>query len=147
MGKINFMACDEKKKPLFLVSSCLVGLASRYDGCSKKNGECLKFLEDKIWLPVCPEQLGGLATPRPAAVLVGGDGAAVLNGTAHVVTRDGIDVSTPFIIGAEQVLTIARQQGICGMCLKARSPSCAVYGQQGVTAALLARHGFSLYEF
>ncbi|MBU0681784.1 MAG: DUF523 domain-containing protein [Proteobacteria bacterium] len=141
------MDCDEKKKPRFLVSSCLVGLASRYDGCSKENAECLQFLGDKVWLPVCPEQLGGLATPRPAAVLVGGDGAAVLSGAAHVVTRDGIDVSTQFIKGAEQVLSIARQQGICGICLKARSPSCAVSGQQGVTAALLVRHGFSLYEF
>lgn len=147
MGKSNFMRCEGKKKALFLVSSCLVGLATRYDGQTKKNDECLHFLQGKLWLPICPEQLGGLTTPRPAADIVGGDGGAVLDGTARVVTKEGIDVSAQFIRGARQVVTIARQQDVCGVCLKARSPSCAVHGQQGVTAALLSRLGFSLYEF
>lgn len=132
---------------VFLVSSCLVGLATRYDGRSKPNAECLQFLAGKTWLPVCPEQLGGLATPRPAADLVGGDGMAVLAGTARVVTIGGVDVSAQFVAGARQVLALARQQGACAVCLKARSPSCAVSGPQGVTAALLASHGFRLYEF
>lgn len=130
-----------------MVSSCLIGLATRYDGQIKKNDECLKFLKDKIWLPVCPEQLGGLSTPRLAADIVGGDGNAVLDDIARVVTTDGRDVSVQFVVGAQQVLAVARQQDIGGVCLKARSPSCAVNGQQGVTAALLARHGFTLYEF
>ncbi len=144
---MNFMSCKDKKRALFLVSSCLLGLATRYDGQSKTFRACLRFLEGKIWLPVCPEQLGGLSTPRPAADIVGGDGGAVLDGKAQVLTRDGIDVTSKFIAGAKQVLAIAKQQEICGICLKARSPSCAVHGQQGVTAALLARHGFTLYEF
>lgn len=141
------MESDQNKTALFLVSACLVGLATRYDGQIKRNEACLKFLEGKIWLPVCPEQLGGLATPRSAADMVGGDGNAVLDGRARVVTRAGMDVSLPFIAGAQQVLAIARQQRIDGVCLKAGSPSCAVHGQQGVTAALLARHGFCLYQF
>lgn len=141
------MAVNSPEKTLFLVSSCLVGLATRYDGCSKPNAECLQFLAGKNWLPVCPEQLGGLATPRPAADLVGGDGVAVLAGTARVVTSGGIDVSAQFVAGARQVLALARQQGACAVCLKARSPSCAVTGSPGVTAALLASHGFRLYEF
>lgn len=141
------MPCVEKKSPLFLVSSCLVGLATRYDGQAKRSAECWKFLQGKIWLPVCPEQLGGLATPRAAADIVGGNGEDVLDGTARVVTQGGIDVSAQFIAGAMQVLALARQHDVCGVCLKARSPSCAVHGKQGVTAALLLRHGFNIYEF
>ncbi|MEN8256448.1 MAG: DUF523 domain-containing protein [Thermodesulfobacteriota bacterium] len=141
------MANNEKKSAIFLVSSCLIGLATRYDGKTKTNDNCLQFLQGKIWLPVCPEQLGGLATPRPPADIIGGDGRAVLNGTAQVITKVGTDVSPQFVAGANQVLAIARQQKICGVCLKARSPSCSVNGNQGVTAALLERHGFALYEF
>ncbi len=141
------MTIDTRIPPFFLVSSCLVGLVTRYDGQPKRNEECLHFLEDKIWLPVCPEQLGGLATPRPPAEIVGGTGADVLDGNAQVVTRCGTDVSGQFLAGAKQVLTLAKQQNICGVCLKSRSPSCGVNSLQGVTAALLARHGFSLYEF
>ena len=141
------MIFQRKTGTLFLVSSCLIGLASRYDGQIKKNDECLSFLENKIWLPFCPEQLGGLATPRVAADIVGGDGNAVLDGKARVVTKDGCDVSSQFIDGARQVLALTRMQHVCGVCLKARSPSCAVNGRQGVTAALLARNGFTLYEF
>ncbi|PLX47858.1 MAG: DUF523 domain-containing protein [Desulfobulbaceae bacterium] len=141
------MDCLDKEKGIFLVSACLVGLATRYDGRIKENRDCRLFLEGRVWLPVCPEQLGGLATPRPAADIVGGDGGAVLDGKARVVTVTGVDVSARFIAGARQVLVIAGQQQICGVCLKSGSPSCAVRGVQGVTAALLARHGLALHEF
>lgn len=141
------MDCLDKERGIFLVSACLMGLATRYDGRIKESRDCRQFLEGRVWLSVCPEQLGGLATPRPAADIVGGDGGAVLDGMARVMTGTGDDVSARFIAGARQVLAIVGQQQICGVCLKSGSPSCAVRGVQGVTAALLARHGLVLYEF
>ncbi|MCI5141219.1 MAG: DUF523 domain-containing protein, partial [Candidatus Electrothrix sp. ATG1] len=63
-----------------LISCCLVGLCTRYDGQSKPDKYCLKYLKDFIYIPVCPEQLGGLPTPRPPAELNGGDGMDVLTG-------------------------------------------------------------------
>lgn len=130
-----------------LVSACLVGLCTRYTGTTAANPACLAYLDNKFYIPCCPEQLGGLPTPRAAADLVGGDGFAVLDGTAKVITKEGEDVTRPFILGAEQVLVLARLQGVTEVILKARSPSCAVDGTIGVTAALLRRHGIALREF
>lgn len=133
--------------PCYLVSACLVGLRTRYDGQCKTNHRCLTELADGFWIPVCPEQLGGLPTPRTAAALVGGDGLAVLAGQARVITRRGEDVTLPFRAGAEQVLAVARLQPISAVFLKGGSPSCGVNGLLGVTAALLLREGFTLREF
>jgi uncharacterized protein YbbK (DUF523 family) len=130
-----------------LVSACLAGLCTRYDGRIKENRNCLKRLEKSTWIPVCPEQLGGLATPREPAELVGGDGGSVLAGTAKVITRSGLDVTPQFIKGANQVLEIAQRQGVTTVYLKAGSPSCGVQGIIGVTAALLQKHGFCPEEF
>ena len=129
-----------------LISSCLVGLCTRYDGQSKPNERCLQYLNNFIYIPVCPEQLGGLPTPRPAAELSGGDGMDVLTGFASVITRDGKDVTSEFLAGAEAVLKIARDQDIRLALLKARSPSCGVK-KLGVTAALLETNGIKLVEF
>lgn len=133
--------------PVYLVSACLVGLCTRYDGRTKESPECFKTLKNAIWIPVCPEQLGGLPTPREAADIAGGDGAAVLAGKARVLSRSGIDLTEDFIRGAGQILQIARSQHIDGVFLKARSPSCGVTGRMGVTAALLHAEGFQLTEF
>jgi len=138
---------DSTKKSVYLVSACLMGLCTRYDCTIKPDAESKNFLKGCIRIPVCPEQLGGMATPRPAADIIGGDGYDVLNGTAKVCTKNGKDVTVPFIKGAQQVLEIARSNVITGICLKARSPSCAVSGTIGVTAALLKKHGYRLYEF
>ena len=138
---------NSPQKSIFLVSACLMGLCTRYDATIKPDTECRKFLENHIWIPVCPEQLGGMPTPRPAADIVNGDGLDVLQGKAQVCTKEGDDVSASFIKGAQEVLNIARSQTIKGVCLKARSPSCAVSGITGVAAALLKQNGFKLYEF
>ncbi len=134
------------QRPLFLVSACLVGLSCRYDGKIRPSRECLQQLEQGIWIPFCPEQMGGLSTPRCAADLHKGDGHAVLAGQAQVITRDGRDVSPQFIAGARQSLLLAQQQPITTVFLKSGSPSCGLHGVIGVTAALLARHGFQLVE-
>ncbi len=133
-------------KELVLVSACLAGLQTSYDNLVVASPKCLQRLEQTNWIPVCPEQLGGLATPRCAADIVGGSATDVLGGTARVVCIDGSDVTEAFIKGARQVVEIARRQKISTVILKSRSPSCGVT-KQGVTAALLEKHGFSLEEF
>jgi len=134
-------------RPLYLVSACLVGLCTRYDKNIRSNDSCIKVLQEATWIPICPEQLGGLPTPREAADIQGGDGDDVLLGNARVITKSGADVSRAFINGAYQVLAIARSQAIEAVLLKARSPSCGISGRTGVTAALLRLHGFRLREF
>jgi len=130
-----------------LVSSCLIGLCTRYDGCSKPDAACLKALQDFHYIPVCPEQLGGLPTPRTAADLTGGDGMDILKGQSLIINRDGVDVSREFIAGAQAVLRIAQAQDIKLAMLKAKSPSCGLTPMLGVTAALLLRHDIRIIEF
>jgi len=133
-------------KDLVLVSACLAGLQTRYDGRDVNHPTCSKELENCTWIPVCPEQLGGLPTPRCPAVIVGGSGGDVLDGRARVICKNGEDVTEEFIRGAEMVLDIASRQQIAKVLLKAGSPSCGVH-KQGVTAALLIRQGFEAIEF
>jgi uncharacterized protein YbbK (DUF523 family) len=103
-------------------------------------------------IPVCPEELGGLGTPRPAAELWGGDGSAVLNGRASVRRcDDGTDVTAAFVEGARRAAALG--EGAEEAVLKARSPSCgcgaswmdgAVRSGDGVFAALLKQRGVAV---
>ena len=147
LSKLLFTMDNTATPQIFLVSACLTGLCTRYDGIVKPDEDCLEFLKNCIIIPVCPEQLGGLPTPRPAADIINGNGYDVLAGEASVVTKEGDDITVAFLHGAEQVLQIARSREIHGVCLKARSPSCGVSGIMGVTAALLESENFKLYEF
>lgn len=140
-----------------LVSACLLGLETRYDGEVRCHAEVLDFLETNGWtpIPVCPEQLGGLPTPRPAAEFSDGDAAAVLAGSGRLINRHGEDVGAAFIKGARQTLAIA---GLCRCThalLKERSPSCgstSVYRNgelaagAGITATLLRQAGLKVYS-
>lgn len=132
-----------------LVSACLLGIPCRYDGCSKTCPDIMT-LSGIVPIPVCPEQLGGLPTPRMAASFASGDGRDVLKGRARLVRADGAEVTANFIAGAQQALSIARIIGIRQAVLKDGSPSCAactvtIEGKKvpgmGVTAALLHEHG------
>ena len=133
-------------QPVYLISSCLLSLCTRYDGKIKTCPKALVHLHNAILIPVCPEQLGGLSTPREAADLIGGDGHDVINSRASVLTKGGTDVTAAFIRGAEQTLKIAQMQNISKAILKTRSPSCAVTGKIGVTAALLQKHNIETIE-
>ncbi|MFT5700315.1 MAG: hypothetical protein ACI8ZB_003189 [Desulforhopalus sp.] len=133
-------------RPVYLISSCLLGLCTRYDGKVKHYPDIIKELHNATLIPVCAEQLGGLSTPRDAADLTGGDGNDVICSRALVVSKSGIDVTAAFIHGAEQVLKIAQMQNIKKAILKARSPSCGVMGNIGVTAALLQKHNIETIE-
>lgn len=115
----------------------------------------LKLLGNEILMPVCPEQLGGLQTPRESSEMVG-DGYMVLDGRAKVLTFSGRDVTSNFVRGAEETLRIAKLYGIRSAVFKQGSPSCGngkVYDGtfskrlvtgDGVTTALLKRNGIKV---
>jgi uncharacterized protein YbbK (DUF523 family) len=136
-----------------LVSACLLGVHCRYDASTNPAADLVARLGGGRIVPVCPEQLGGLATPRPPAHLEGGDGDAVLDGRARVVTDAGVDVTDQYVRGAAEVLRLARAYGARRAILKERSPSCgcatvhcdgALRPGTGVTASLLQRDGIAL---
>lgn len=130
----------------YLVSACLLGLRTRYDGASKPNPWMLDKARGLRLIPICPEQLGGLPTPRAAAEIIGGDGYAVLEGKASVINRRGEDVSEFFVRGAYEALKLAQIFGAKGAFLKAKSPSCGLSPLIGVCAALLESWGYTLFE-
>jgi uncharacterized protein YbbK (DUF523 family) len=105
-----------------LVSACLLGVSCRYDGSHAWCPEVFDELWRSHFIPVCPEQLGGLGTPRPPAVLDGGGGADVLEGKARVLTGEGEDVTPAFLKGAEEVLRLARLAKAKKAILKDRRP-------------------------
>ena len=97
---------------------------------------------------MCPEQFGGLPTPRPPAILVGGDGFDVLAGRAGVVRpEDGADVTAAFVTGADQCVKLAEIFDIKKALLKSKSPSCGLMRPTGVTAAALILKGVDVQEF
>lgn len=134
-------------KEKILVSACLLGLCCRYDGASKPNQAVLERMNDTVLIPVCPEQLGGLATPRVPAERQG----------EKVVTRFGADVTAQYRLGASQVLKLAKLYDCQKAILKAKSPSCGkgwIYDGtfsatlttgDGVTAELLLDNGIAVY--
>ncbi len=135
---------------MIIVSACLAGVSCRYDGASCPDEEILSLLEANEVLPVCPEQLGGLSTPREPAEIQGGDGADVLRGQAKVLDIRGRDVTSSFVKGASETLHIAQAARVSEAILKAESPSCGcgriilrgrLVAGDGVTAALLKANG------
>ncbi len=131
-----------------MISACLLGVSCRYDGAAKPVDECMRLAEEAFLVPFCPEQLGGLPTPRPAAGIRGGDGADVLAGRAGVFRiEDGADVTRAFVRGAEEALRIAETVGADGFVLKGGSPSCGWGRVRGVCAALAAARGYEIREY
>ncbi len=135
---------------MVLVSACLMGVACRYDGRSKPSSDVAVAGAPLTLVPVCPEELGNLATPRAKAELRGGDGHAVLEGRARVIDERGQDVTDAFLAGAARAVSVARAVGATAAWLTERSPSCGVAATHadgrvidgpGVAAAALARAG------
>lgn len=130
-----------------LVSACLLGVRCRYDGAEKRHPLAAALAERHELVPVCPEQLGGLPTPRPPAERQGD----------RVVTQAGADVTEAYRRGAEEALALCALLGCQGAVLKERSPSCgcgriydgcfsgALVPGDGVTAALLREKGVPVY--
>jgi len=137
-----------------LISACLLGIKCAWDGQDNyKSDKAIDFLNSETLMPVCPEQLGGLKTPRAPQEIQGGTGEDVLDGKCKVLNIDGEDVTQEFINGAEETLKIVRLFHIEEFIGKSRSPSCGcgqiydgtfsrkLIGGDGVTTALLKRNG------
>lgn len=138
-----------------LVSACLLGVRCRYDGGHNLCPDLTIALASVHIIPFCPEQLGGLPTPRPPANIIHGDGSDVLDGVGQVVDAKGRDFTGEFRKGAYEALRLARVLGASLAVVKDRSPSCGLItpyceneegGGSGVTAALLGREGIRLLE-
>ena len=130
-----------------LVSACLLGVCCRYDGGGKPCQQVMRLLDAHTLIPVCPEQLGGLPTPRVPAERQG----------SRVISRSGQDVTAAYEKGAEEALRLYRLMRCDAAILKARSPSCGcgtiydgtfshtVIPGDGVTAEALRAEGLALY--
>jgi uncharacterized protein YbbK (DUF523 family) len=137
-----------------LISACLLGIKCAWDGQDiYKSDKAIEFANSETLIPVCPEQVGGLKTPRAPQEIQGGTGEDVLNGKCEVLNIDGEDVTQRFINGAEETLKIVKLFHIEEFIGKSRSPSCgcgqiydgtfsrALIDGDGVTTALLKRNG------
>ena len=104
----------EKEK--ILISACLIGLNCKYDGGNNENSKLVELMKEKDLVPICPEQLGGLKTPRESAE----------RKQEKVITKEGVDVTKEYQKGAEEVLKLAKKLNIKKAILKSRSPSCGI---------------------
>ncbi len=138
-----------------LVSSCLLGLATKYDGTDNYNQAVIDYLKRHklLPIPICPEQLAGSPTPRPKCWFTVADGQALLIGNGKICNESGTDVSNLFMHGAYESLKLARICNCQLAILKQRSPSCGtdnvhqngkLVNGMGVTAALLRNNGLQL---
>lgn len=130
-----------------LISACLLGVCCRYDGASKPHPLAMELAKQHELVPVCPEQLGGLATPRPPAERQG----------QQIIAKTGVDVTEQYRRGAEEALKLCRLLGCEAAVLKERSPSCGsgeiydgtftgtLMAGDGVTAELLKANGVPVY--
>ncbi len=133
-------------KSKIIVSACLAGLNCRYDGVAKPCDKVMTLVAEGRAVPVCPEQMGGLPTPRISAERLG----------KRVVREDGVDVTAEFVRGAEEALNLAKLIGAKKAILKAKSPSCGcgliydgsftktVVPGDGVFAALCRQNGIEV---
>ena len=139
---------------MYLVSACLAGFRTRYDGGDCLDNSIKTLIAEGRAIPVCPEQLGGLPTPREPIGLVDGDGEALLKGFARALGIESKkDYTANLIRGAEEALNIAKIFNVKGVFLKDGSPSCGyscvTVGNDkisgvGVTTAILQKAGIKV---
>lgn len=130
-----------------LVSACLLGANCKYNGGNNLCPAVLNLQQRHTLIPACPEQLGGLSTPRPPAERYG----------ERVVTCEGTDVTEPYAKGAREAVALAKRLGAECAILKARSPACgcgAIYdgtfthtvvSGRGVAAEAMEEAGIPVY--
>jgi uncharacterized protein YbbK (DUF523 family) len=140
---------QERQKYLFnfannsepaIISACLLGIPCRWHGRRPKKRQTLidRLKKRYVLVPVCPEQLGGMPTPRTGEKLEG-SGAEVLDGRSRIIAPEtGKDVTRFHINGARYTLEIAKIVGARCAYLKGGSPSC---DKDGVTGEMLKRAG------
>lgn len=135
---------------MYLVSACLAGANCKYNGSNNENKNIIELVKQGKAFPVCPEQLGGLTTPRTSCEIVYQDGEK------KVINKDGQDLSKEFADGTLKTLAVAKALGIDTAILQPRSPSCGkgqIYDGtfsgrliegNGLTAELLMEHGITV---
>lgn len=135
---------------MILVSACLLGINCKYDGENNKDEKVIKYLKGKQYILACPEQLGGLSTPRNPSEIIKSNGYDI------VKSNEGLDVTVNFTKGASECLNIAEMYGCKEAILKEGSPSCGsnyIYDGtfsgkkilgEGITTALLRAHGIKV---
>ena len=145
-------------KNKLLVSACLLGINSKYNGENNINHLLVENCPELNIIPFCPEQIGGLPTPRNACEIANGmTGKDVLEGNAKVMDNEGNDVTHQFVMGAKEALNIAKLQNVVYAILKKRSPSCGcnyiydgsfqgnLHQGNGVTAELFQANGIKTF--
>ena len=151
------MKNKRSKEVKILVSTCLLGVSTQWNENCKKIDDLITLVRQGKAVFLCPEQLGGLPTPRePAEIEEGKTAKDVLKGKGRVLTNTGKDVTKEFVAGAQRLLHFCQDLGIETAILKARSPSCGSnqiyngtftgtkkYGK-GITAELLEQNGIKV---
>ena len=137
---------------MIIVSACLVGINCKYNGDNNDNDKVKEYLKDKEYIIICPEQLGGLTTPRNPSEIIN------INGERKVFTCDNIDVTKNFINGAKESLKIAKIYNCKKALLKEGSPSCGcnlIYDGtfsgkkipgQGITTTLFKENNIEVFS-
>lgn len=133
---------------MYLVSACLAGVDCRHDAKNKLNNKIKSLVDSGQAVIACPEELGGLSTPRVPCEMISG----------KVVSKLGLDCTNEFNLGATKTLEIAKNNGVKKAVLKSKSPSCG-YGViydgsfsgnlingNGVTADLLLKNGIEIFN-
>ncbi len=135
---------------MVLISACLMGLNCKYNGGNNYHEKAVELVQKGEAIPICPEQLGGLCTPRHPAEI------RILDNEKYVINQEGEDVTDAFERGAEEVLKLAKELHITKAILKSKSPSCGkgkIYDGSftgnlvegnGVTAELLIKNGIEV---
>ncbi len=136
-----------EKKEKVLVSACLLGQCCAYDGGHRKSDAVCRLADRYELIPICPECMGGLPTPRLPSERVG----------ERVLSKDGTDVTFAYTAGAKAALSLALIEGVAFAILKSKSPSCGkgeIYDGSfthtlipgnGVSAELLLSRGIPVY--
>lgn len=141
---------------MILVSACLIGINCKYNGYNNKNEKVIQYLKDKKFIIACPEQLGGMSTPRDPSEIIEIDKEDVIKGKTSVISNKSLDVTNKFKRGAKETLKIANIYNCKEAILKDGSPSCGssyIYDGTfsskkidgvGVTTALLINNGIKV---
>jgi uncharacterized protein YbbK (DUF523 family) len=141
---------------MYLISACLCGVNCKYSGENNLNEDCLNLLEQDEAILICPEQLGGLMTPRKPAEIVGNAKSIITKEMGKVMTKDDEDVTEAFLRGAKETIKIAKSSGTLAALLKGGSPSCGcnyIYdgnftgekiAGEGITCAMLKDAGIEV---
>jgi uncharacterized protein YbbK (DUF523 family) len=141
---------------MYLVSACLAGFKSRYDGSDNLNEDIRQLVKDGKAIVVCPEQMGGCPTPRMPCEILGGTGKEVLDKKGRVINNAGEDITEKFVAGAYETLKLAQMFNIEAAILKSRSPTCGcgkiydgsfsgkLVDGNGITAELLIQNGYKV---